>query len=59
MAKHAPVPPERQAELAADLALNNTGDMRRGLQACKHWLHRDDGPARRRCGAGVPWQPPT
>jgi hypothetical protein len=33
MAKHAPVPQERQAELQADFARNNTHDMLGGLQA--------------------------
>ena len=54
MVKHAPVPPERQAELRADFARNNTGDMRRGLQASLRWLHRDDDPARRLCETDVP-----
>ena len=54
MAKHAPLPPERQAQLQADFARNNTRDMRRGLQAYLRWLHRDDDPARRLCEAGVP-----
>jgi pimeloyl-ACP methyl ester carboxylesterase len=54
MVKHAAVPPERQAELAADFARNSTRDMRRGLQAYLRWLHRDDDRARRLCEAGVP-----
>jgi pimeloyl-ACP methyl ester carboxylesterase len=54
MVKHAPVPPARQAELAADFARNNTRDMRLGLQAYLRWLHRDDDPAQRLCEAGVP-----
>ena len=54
MVKHAPVPPDRQAQLRADFARNNTRDMRRGLQAYLRWLHRDDDPARRLCEAGVP-----
>ena len=54
MVKRAPVPPERQAELRADFARNNTGDMRRGLQASLRWLHRDDDPARRLCETDVP-----
>ena len=54
MVKHAPVPPERQEELRADFARNNTRDMRLGLQAYLRWLHRDDDPARRLCEAGVP-----
>lgn len=54
MVKNAPVPPERQAQLRADFARNNTRDMRGGLQAYLRWLHRDDDPARRLCQAGVP-----
>ena len=54
MVKHAAVPPERQAELQADFARNNTRDMRRGLQAYLRWLHRDDDPARRLCESDVP-----
>jgi pimeloyl-ACP methyl ester carboxylesterase len=54
MVKHAAVPPERQRELRADFARNNTSDMRRGLQASLRWLHRDDDPARRLCEAGTP-----
>ena len=38
MVKHAAVPPERQAQLRADFALNNTHDMRLGLQAYLRWL---------------------
>ncbi len=44
MVKHAAVPPERQAQLQADFARNNTRDMRRS----------HDDPARRLCQAGVP-----
>ena len=54
MVKHAAIPPERQAQLRADFARNNTRDMRRGLQAYLRWLHRDDDPARRLCEAGAP-----
>jgi pimeloyl-ACP methyl ester carboxylesterase len=54
MTKHAPVPAERQHELRADFARNNLTDMRRGLQAYLHWLHRDDDPARRLCESGAP-----
>jgi pimeloyl-ACP methyl ester carboxylesterase len=52
--KHAAVPPERQAELRADFARNNTHDMRRGLRAYLRWLRRDDDPARRLCETDVP-----
>ena len=54
MVKHAALPPERQAQLQADFARNNTRDMRRGLQEYLRWLRRDDDPARRLCDAGVP-----
>lgn len=54
MVKQAAVPPERQAQLRADFARNNTRDIRRGLQAYLRWLHRDDDRARRFCEAGVP-----
>src|SRR2546423_4447730 len=54
MVKHAAVPPERQAQLRADFARNNTRDMRRGLQAYLRWLRRDDDPARRLCEAAMP-----
>src|SRR3990172_4395955 len=53
MVKHAPVAPERQAQLQADFARNNTRDMRRGLQAYLRWLRRDDDPARRLCETNV------
>src|SRR3954452_7503211 len=42
MVKHAPLPPERQAELRADFARNDTHHMRQGLQAYLRWLHRGD-----------------
>ena len=54
MVKQAPLPPERQTQLKADFARNNTRDMRRGLQAYLQWLRRDDDPARRLCEAAVP-----
>jgi pimeloyl-ACP methyl ester carboxylesterase len=54
MVKQAAVPPERQTQLRADFARNNTRDIRRGLQAYLRWLRRDDDPARRLCDAGVP-----
>lgn len=53
MVKHAPLPPERREELAADFALNNTADMRRGLQEYLKWLHGDDDRAQRLCDSGV------
>jgi pimeloyl-ACP methyl ester carboxylesterase len=53
MVKKAPVPAERQAELRADFARNDTRVMRQGLQAYLDWLHHDDDRARRLCEAGV------
>jgi pimeloyl-ACP methyl ester carboxylesterase len=53
MAKHAQVPPERQAELQADFARNDIGDMRRGLLAYLGWLRRDDDRAKRLCETNV------
>ena len=52
MVKHAGVPAERQDQLRADFARNNTRDLRRGLAAYLRWLRRDDDPARRLCDAG-------
>jgi pimeloyl-ACP methyl ester carboxylesterase len=54
MVKHAALPPERQAQLQADFARNDTRDMRQGFQAYLRWLGRDDDPARRLCEARVP-----
>ena len=54
MVKKVPVPPERQAELRADFARNNTSDMRASLQAYLRWLQDDDDRARRLCEAGLP-----
>jgi pimeloyl-ACP methyl ester carboxylesterase len=54
LVKKAPIPPERQAELAADFARNDTRHIRSGLDAYLHWLHRDDDRAQRLCDAGVP-----
>ena len=54
MVKHAPVAPERLAELRADFARNNTKDMRANLRGYLRWMHRDDDPAQRLCRAGVP-----
>lgn len=54
MVKKAAVSPDRQAELKADFARNNTDDLRRALQAYLHWLDRDDDPARRLCNANLP-----
>ena len=52
--KRPAITPERQAELKADFARNNTSDMRRGLQAYLRWLHRDDDRGRRLCETAVP-----
>jgi pimeloyl-ACP methyl ester carboxylesterase len=52
--KRPAIAPERQAELRADFARNNTRDMRRGLQAYLRWLHRDGDRARRLCETAVP-----
>lgn len=54
MIKQAAITPERQAQLRADFARNNTRDNRRGLQAYLRWLHRDDDPAQRLCDAAAP-----
>jgi pimeloyl-ACP methyl ester carboxylesterase len=54
MVKHAELPPERRAALAADFARNNPRDVQRSLQAYLRWLHRDDDPARRLCSTRVP-----
>jgi pimeloyl-ACP methyl ester carboxylesterase len=54
MVNHAPVPPERQAELRADFDRNDTRDMRRALHAYLRWLHRDDDRARRLCETDAP-----
>lgn len=54
MVKQAGVSPDRQAQLRADFARNDTRDLRRGLQAYLRWLRRDDDPARRLCEAGTP-----
>ena len=53
MVKHAAVPSERQAQLRADFAMNDSADLRRGLQAYLQWLHRDDDPAQRLSDAGA------
>ena len=47
------MPPDRQEQLRADFARNNTRDMGLGLQAYLRWLNRDDDPGRRLCEAGV------
>jgi pimeloyl-ACP methyl ester carboxylesterase len=54
MLKKATVSPERQAELKADFARNNTVDVRKGLQGYLRWLSSDEDRARRLCDADVP-----
>jgi pimeloyl-ACP methyl ester carboxylesterase len=54
MVKKAKVPPERQAELKADFARNNSADLVKGLRAYVRWLAADDGRAERLCKAGLP-----
>jgi pimeloyl-ACP methyl ester carboxylesterase len=54
IAKKATVPPERQAELAADFRRNKPGDMRRVLTGYLRYLHTHPGEAQRLCDAGVP-----
>ena len=54
MVKKAKLPPDREAELKADFALNDPRHMRQGLKAYLRWLKRDDDPARRLCEAGAP-----
>jgi len=54
MVKQGAMAPDRQVQLRADFARNNTRDLRRGLQAYLRWLHRDDDPARRLCDTGIP-----
>jgi pimeloyl-ACP methyl ester carboxylesterase len=54
MVKQAAVPPERQAELKSDFALNDVHDMKGALQAYVSWLHRDDDRARRLCDTRLP-----
>ena len=54
MAKHAPLPDERRAELAADFARNDAREVRASLHAYLQWLHADDDRARRLCESRVP-----
>jgi pimeloyl-ACP methyl ester carboxylesterase len=51
MVKKAAVSAERQAELKADFARNDSRDVRKALQAYVRWLDRDDDRARRLCDA--------
>jgi pimeloyl-ACP methyl ester carboxylesterase len=54
MVKKAAVSPTRHAELKADFARNDMGEVRKGLQGYLRWLHSDDDRARRLCDAGLP-----
>jgi pimeloyl-ACP methyl ester carboxylesterase len=54
MVKKAKVPPDRQAELKADFARNNSSDLVKALRAYVRWLADDDGRAARLCEAGLP-----
>jgi pimeloyl-ACP methyl ester carboxylesterase len=54
MVKRLPVPPERQAELAADFRSNTTRDMRLSLREYLKWLKSGEDHAALLCDAGVP-----
>jgi pimeloyl-ACP methyl ester carboxylesterase len=54
MVKQAAVSAGRQAELKADFARNDAGDVKSSLQAYLRWLEADDDRARRLCDANVP-----
>jgi pimeloyl-ACP methyl ester carboxylesterase len=54
MVKKIPVPPERQAELAADFRRNDTRDMRLGLGEYLKWLQSGEDHAALLCRSGVP-----
>jgi pimeloyl-ACP methyl ester carboxylesterase len=54
MAKRIPVPPERQAELAADFRRNSTRDMRLALGEYLKWLKSGEDHAAMLCRSGVP-----
>jgi pimeloyl-ACP methyl ester carboxylesterase len=54
MVKRIPASPERQTQLREDFRRNRPRDMRLGLRAYLHWLHRHEGRAERLCEAGVP-----
>ena len=54
MARRIPVPPDRQAELAADMRRTNTQDMRRGLGEYLKWLKSGEDHAAMLCRSGVP-----
>ena len=54
MVKRIPVPPERQAELAADFRRNNARDMRLGSREYLNWLESGEDHAAMLCRSGVP-----
>ena len=54
MVKGIPVPPERQAELAADFRRTSTHDMRLGLDEYLTWLKSGEDHAAMLCRSGVP-----
>jgi hypothetical protein len=54
MVKKIPVPPDRQAELAADLRRKNTRDIRLGLRQYLKWLKSGEDHAAMLCRSGVP-----
>lgn len=54
MVKNIPVPPERQAELAADFRRTNTRDMRLALREYLKWLKSGEDHASMLCRSGVP-----
>ena len=54
MAKKIPVPPERQAELAADFRKNDTHEMQMALREYLKWLKSGEDHAAMLCRSGVP-----
>jgi pimeloyl-ACP methyl ester carboxylesterase len=54
MVKHIAVPPERQAELAADFRNTTTRDMQLSLRAYLSWLNSGADHAAQLCQSGVP-----
>jgi pimeloyl-ACP methyl ester carboxylesterase len=54
MVKRIPVPPERQAELAADFRRTSARDMRLGLREYLTWLKSGEDHAALLCRSGVP-----
>jgi pimeloyl-ACP methyl ester carboxylesterase len=54
MVKKLPVPPDRQAELAADFRKNDTRNLRLGLAEYVKWLKTGEDHAAMLCRSGVP-----